>query len=214
MAKRWWALVRFGFRLLYNEMAWTYDAVSAVVSLGQWRCWGRAALRHLPASGGRLLELAHGTGSLQADLHAAGWHSTGCDLSPYMGHIAQRKLARQGIPARLVRGKAQELPFPSGAFAAVVSTFPTDFILAPATLREVHRVLRPGGRFIIVPTAVLTGGSIGVRFIEWLYRITGQRPETAFDALQALFAAHGLHAQVVVEECPGSRAWVIVAVRP
>jgi hypothetical protein len=44
----WWRLVRFGFRLLYNEMAFTYDAVSAVVSLGEWRSWQRAALNFLP----------------------------------------------------------------------------------------------------------------------------------------------------------------------
>ncbi|MCZ7544410.1 MAG: hypothetical protein M5R40_13175 [Anaerolineae bacterium] len=43
LERLWWALVRFGFRLLYNELAFTYDLVSRVVSLGQWRAWQRAA---------------------------------------------------------------------------------------------------------------------------------------------------------------------------
>ncbi|MCB9446672.1 MAG: class I SAM-dependent methyltransferase, partial [Ardenticatenaceae bacterium] len=40
----WKKLIRFGFRLLYNELAWTYDAVSWLVSLGDWRSWQQAAL--------------------------------------------------------------------------------------------------------------------------------------------------------------------------
>jgi ubiquinone/menaquinone biosynthesis C-methylase UbiE len=76
----WRRLLRFGFRLLYNELAFTYDMVSAVVSLGAWRCWTRAALRQL-ASDGLILELAHGTGNLQLDLAAAGRRSVGFDLS-------------------------------------------------------------------------------------------------------------------------------------
>jgi hypothetical protein len=47
MKRLWWGLVRFGFRLLYNEFAFTYDTVSKVVSLGAWRCWQRAALKYL-----------------------------------------------------------------------------------------------------------------------------------------------------------------------
>src|SRR5260221_7876255 len=95
----WWRLVRFGFRLLYNEMAFTYDAVSWIVSLGEWRSWQRAALKHLNVEQGpQVLELAHGTANLQIDLYAAGISSIALDFSPYMGAIAQRKLSRQRIP--------------------------------------------------------------------------------------------------------------------
>ena len=76
IAKVWWTLVRFGFRLLYNEMAFTYDVVSTVVSLGEWRCWQRAALSYLEATpDDALLELAHGTGNLQLDLLEAGYQT-------------------------------------------------------------------------------------------------------------------------------------------
>lgn len=97
LQKFWWRFVRFGFRLLYNELAFTYDIVSWFVSLGEWRAWQRSALRHLPPTG-RILELAHGTGNLQLDLHAAGYYQTiGYDLSPYMGQITRYKLERRGL---------------------------------------------------------------------------------------------------------------------
>ena len=44
MQRLWWRFVRFGFRLLYNEFAWTYDFVAWVVSFGQWKAWGPMVL--------------------------------------------------------------------------------------------------------------------------------------------------------------------------
>ncbi len=207
----WWRLVKFGFRLLYNELAFTYDAVSSVVSLGAWRCWQRAALKHVPAGADqRVLELAHGTGNLQLDFYAAGYRVIGYDLSPYMGRIAQRKLRQRGLPVRLAQGRAQQLPFPAQSFAAVVSTFPTNFILAPETLHEIYRILEPGGRLVIVPNGVLTGGGVVQRGLEWLYAITGQREDAPFD-VNTLFAAYGFEAELVQEKCPRSLAQVIIA---
>jgi ubiquinone/menaquinone biosynthesis C-methylase UbiE len=209
----WWNVVRFGFRLLYNEFAFTYDLVSKTVSLGAWRCWQRTALKHLnAAAGARILEIAHGTGDLQLDLNAAGFRVYGHDLSRNMGRITQAKLKRHSLPTRLSRGKAQELPYPSGAFAAVVSTFPAEFILAPETLREVHRVLQPEGHFVIVPNGVLVGSSAVVAGIEWLYRATGQRGEgTPSEDLTIFFDAYGFKAEILEEPCPRSVATVILA---
>ena len=176
LAEGWWRLVRFGFRLLYNELAWTYDLVSAVVSLGDWRRWQRAALRYLGVDPGAcVLELAHGTGNLQIDLRTAGVTSVGLDLSPAMGRITRRKLLRHRIQPNLVRGKGQALPFPSESFPTVVSTFPTEFIIDPDTVREVYRVLTREGRFVIVVNGLLTGGGVLRVVLEWAYRITGQR---------------------------------------
>jgi len=207
--------VRFGFRLLYNELAFTYDFVSWVVSLGAWRCWVRASLKHINSdSGGVILELAHGTGNLQVDLHDAGYHAIGYDLSPAMGQIAWGKLSRHGIRPHLVQGRAQNLPFRSGAFASVISTFPTDFIIAPETLREVYRVLQPGGRLVIVPTSRFTGGGVIAKVVDGLYAITGQRgsrdgntQESAWD----VFSPYGFEAHMVEEKCPRSVVTVIIA---
>ncbi len=205
----WWRLVRLGFRLLYNELAFTYDWVSWLVSLGEWRCWVRVPLQHLNKRQ-PVLELAHGTGNLQADFAAAGYQPIGYDLSPAMGRIASRKLRRRGFPVRLARGRAQALPFASDAFAAVVSTFPTDFIVAPETVREVWRVLQPGGIFLIVPNARLRGGGWGERAIEWLYRVTGQCGEVApNEPIAALFAPFAV--EVLTERCSRSDVTLIVA---
>lgn len=211
IAKLWWTLIRFGFRLLYNEMAFTYDIVSTVVSMGEWRSWQQSALKYLdPNSGKRLLELAHGTGNLQIDLVKAGYDTVGYDLSPYMGRIAQAKMKRQRLTAKLVRGKAQQLPFPTGRFDAVISTFPTDFIFAAETLREINRILGSHGRLIIVPNGVLTGGGIGEAALEWLYRVTGQRGGQN-TSLSDYFAQFGFEVSVHEERCRRSIAQVIVA---
>lgn len=211
VANAWWRLIRLGFRLLYNEMAFTYDTVSTVVSLSEWRCWQRAALRHLDATNDDLiLELAHGTGNLQLDLAKAGYQSIGYDLSPYMGRIARTKLQKHGIQTRLARGKAQQLPFPTQTFKAVISTFPTDFIFAAETLREINRVLRDDGQLIIVPNGVLTGGGISESGLEWLYRITGQRGEH-HPPINHFFEPYGFDAILKEERCPKSIAQVILA---
>src|SRR5260221_5503685 len=118
----YWRLVKFGFRLLYNEMAFTYDTVSWLVSLGEWRSWQRAALKHLNvAPGACVLEVAHGTANLQIDLHAEGINSIACDLSSSMGRIARHKLLSEQIAPNLVRARAQALPFPAESFPAIVS---------------------------------------------------------------------------------------------
>jgi ubiquinone/menaquinone biosynthesis C-methylase UbiE len=200
--------------LLYNELAFTYDLVSWIVSLGAWRCWTRAALKHIRPQGA-ILELAHGTGHLQLDLRAAGRAAIGYDLSPAMGRIAWGKLARRGLRPRLVRGRAQLLPFRAEAFASVISTFPTDFIIAPETLNDVHRVLQPNGCFVIVPTSRFVGGGLAARALDALYAITGQRGGNGAAAHHTvwrdLFAAHGFAAQFIEEACPHSLVTVIVA---
>ncbi len=213
LVRLWWALIRFGFRLLYNELAWTYDGVSWVVSLGRWRAWQRACLSFLNAAPDQLiLELAHGTGNLQIDLLAAGLQPIGIDLSPYMGRIARRKLQRAGLPARLVRASALHLPFPDACFDAVVSTFPTEFIIHPRTLAEVHRVLKTGSPFVVVANAMLTLGSLPARVLEWLYHITGQRAPWPGDPLAVLHSA-GFEASFVVQDLRDSSVVLLVATK-
>lgn len=211
--RQWWRLVRFGFRLLYNELAWTYDLVSWGVSLGKWRAWQRAVLPRLESRpGARVLEIAHGTGNLQIDLAAAGFDAIGIDLSAQMGRIARRKLQRRGIAPRLVRASGMHLPFRAQTFEAAVSTFPTEFIIAPETLHEVRRVLVPGGRFVIIFNGILTLGNLPARALEWLYRATGQRGPWPGNPLKA-FEKAGFDANLITQELPGSAVLMVVAIR-
>lgn len=172
LARGYYALLRFAFSLLYNEMAWSYDWVSRVVSWGNWRTWGRAALAH--TLGPRVLEIAFGTGDILLDLHASGFETYGLDISPYMVDITRRKLRRLGIHLPLVRGRAQELPFVDAYFDSIVITFPTAFVQQQSTLDELARVLKPAGRLIIVDRASLRRPKLAARVMEWLYIITGQ----------------------------------------
>jgi cyclopropane fatty-acyl-phospholipid synthase-like methyltransferase len=107
----------------------------------------------------------------------AGFAPVGLDLSPQMGRLARKRLRDGSCDVPLVRARAQALPFRSGAFDSVVSTFPTEFIVDPATLEEVARVIGQGGRAVVVP-GVVFGASLPARSLELLYVVTGQhKPE-------------------------------------
>jgi ubiquinone/menaquinone biosynthesis C-methylase UbiE len=172
----WHRIIRFGFRLLYNEMAWSYDAVSWIVSLGHWREWQAAAIPYL--SGDSVLEIAHGPGHILLALNNAGFRVMGLDISAYMGRQARRRIEKRGAKIPLVRGRAQNLPYKSGTFDNVLITFPTRFIIDPETTKSISRILKSNGRLVIVPEASLTGRGAIYRFIECLFVITGQRQKT------------------------------------
>ncbi len=178
----WHAFLRFGFRLLYQELAWTYDGVSWAVSLGEWRRWQRAALPYV--QGKRVLEIGHGPGHMLLALQLAGFRVMGLDLSPQMGRLARRRAP--AVP--LVRGRVPALPYAPGSFDTVLATFPTEYILEEETLTAVARVLRPHGRFLIIPEGHLTGSGPLHSFIEGLFRVTGQRQSAAPEPWDPYFA--------------------------
>ena len=162
-------LLRFAFEALYGPFAWAYDWVSRTFFLGQWRLWQRAAIPHL--RGPRILEVGMGTGNLQLDLAKAGYSVWGVDLSPQMLRQATRKARRLHTTFNACRARAQALPFPASYFDSVISTFPSDYIADPATLREIRRVLRPGGRFVIVPGGWLDSKDAKGKAFEGVARV-------------------------------------------
>lgn len=191
-------LLRFGFRQLYTRFAWTYDAVAAVVSLGEWQVWGRAALRFIEESGTSpdrkssigVLEIAHGPGHLHLSLRQAGYRAVGIDLSPQMSRIAAQRLRRAGLSNSLARANVMRLPFPDAAFDALISTFPAEFIFAPQTLREAARVLVAGGRLVIVPSATPHEGNLLIQAATAWQRIT-RLSERDLDNTRQLFMQAG-----------------------
>lgn len=203
-------LARFGFHLLYNRLAFLYDGISWLVSLGRWRCWQRAVMPYLPPAG-LMVELGHGAGGLQVDLLDAGYQTIAFDLSPYMGRLAARKLARRGLHTDFVRGDARQLPFMSASIATIVCTFPTDFILASDTLSEIQRVLSEGGQCIIVLAGRLQGGGLARRLIKGLYRLIGQRDAAAAQTpMHSRFADRGFSVETAEARCQDSIAQLVI----
>lgn len=142
-----WATLR-----LYDELAWAYDPVSRFVSAGRWDAWRRFALDYV--AGERVLELGFGTGELLMEMQRRGLAVTGLDLSRSMHRVLKRKAGKVQMDLPRVLGRAEALPFASGAFDSVVSTFPAGYIAELQTLREVERVLAPGGRLVIAGLTV------------------------------------------------------------
>lgn len=203
----WKRFVRFGFRLLYNELAWMYDLVAWLVSFGRWKMWGRTALKYV--QGQRVLELAHGPGHLLIALKRAGYDTIGIDLSASMSKQAARRLRRADIVVPLVVCRAQALPFRAGSFDSVISTFPTDYMYDPATLHEVVRVTSGRGRWVIVAAARLAGRTPHERLVEWLYRITGQRDSMEDEA--SIFDALGMPLRIESERIGRSEVTLLIA---
>jgi ubiquinone/menaquinone biosynthesis C-methylase UbiE len=205
--------LRWAFGLLYNQLAWTYDLVSWTVSMGQWRAWQRAALPYL--RGRHVLEVAHGTGNMLLDLIALGFAPVGLDLSPSMGRLARRKLRHAlggpGAQVPLLRGRVEALPFAAGSFQSLLSTFPTEFIGDPQTVAEFFRVLVPGGTFVCVPAAQITGAAIADRWAAWLFRATGQDSTHWVAPLLQRFTAAGFRARAEHVRLPRSLVTVLVA---
>ncbi len=169
------------FRWLYHRGAWSYDLVAAAVSLGRWQDWVLSTLPWLP--GPRVLELGFGPGHLQTALCARGVQVFGLDASAHMAQLARRRVQ----PCRLVLAQAQAAPFAAAAFDQIVATFPSEYIFQPRSLRELRRLLRPGGELLILPMAWVTGSAPWERAAAALFRITGQSGPRRAD-WQALFA--------------------------
>jgi ubiquinone/menaquinone biosynthesis C-methylase UbiE len=165
------------FRLLYHPFAWTYDWVAATVSWGKWNDWVRATLPYLDDR--RTLELGFGPGHLQKALLDRGIPVFGLDESMPMARQAGKRLRKSGCTPGLARGLAQHLPFPAATFGQLVATFPTEYIVHPATLSEAYRVLAPGGTLLILPAAWITGRRLPDRWAAWLFRVTHQSPDKA-----------------------------------
>ncbi|MCU0506849.1 MAG: class I SAM-dependent methyltransferase [Anaerolineae bacterium] len=142
-----WATLR-----LYDELAWAYDPISRWVSGGRWDAWRRMALDYL--TGPRVLEVGFGTGELLIELRERGYEVTGIDASRAMQRVAGRKLRARSCAIPRLLGSAAALPFAARVFDSIVSTFPAGYILEVASLRELARVLRPGGILVIAGLAV------------------------------------------------------------
>jgi demethylmenaquinone methyltransferase / 2-methoxy-6-polyprenyl-1,4-benzoquinol methylase len=129
-----------------------YDLVSALLSFGQDPRWRRAMVATLDAHPAeRVMDVATGTGLVARELvRRYGCSVVGVDQSAEMLAGARRRLAREPELARrieLVRGEAEQLGFSDAEFDHLTFTYLLRYVDDPgATLAELARVVRPGGR--------------------------------------------------------------------
>jgi ubiquinone/menaquinone biosynthesis C-methylase UbiE len=185
--------LEFFFHHLYHGFAFVYDFVAAVVSFGHWIEWTKATLPFL--RGTSVLELGHGPGHLQRAFLERGLDAFGLDESSQMSRLARRRLLRSGYAqTNLARGLGQALPFAGESLDSIVATFPAPYIAEERTLSEARRVLRNGGRLIVLIAAWPKS-----RVLQWVYRVTGQSPAEGADILREKISRLFLHIGFIVE---------------
>jgi demethylmenaquinone methyltransferase/2-methoxy-6-polyprenyl-1,4-benzoquinol methylase len=145
---------------LFSGLPRHYDRMGAVLSFGQDPRWRHAMVKAVdPRPGQRVLDVATGTGMVAFELADRGQCDvTGLDQSEAMLGAARARLA--GSPRfngriRFVSGEAERLPFADGEFDALTFTYLLRYVEdRAATMRELARVVKPGGRIGMVEFGV------------------------------------------------------------
>ena len=141
---------------MFDRIAARYDLLNSVMSAGLHHRWReRAADRAELEPGGSALDVCCGTGDLTLELASRvmpGGSVIGCDFSEPMLDLAREKAAAAGVDGiRFEWADALQLPYDSGRFDAVTVGFGVrNFSDRDRGLAEMARVLRPGGRLVVL----------------------------------------------------------------
>jgi demethylmenaquinone methyltransferase/2-methoxy-6-polyprenyl-1,4-benzoquinol methylase len=137
-------------RELFASLGPTYDRWSRLLSLGQDPRWRRFLVSRIDAGPrDEVLDVATGTAAVAIELaRSTGCHVVGLDQSPEMLAAGRERVDAAGLGdrIRLVEASADQLPFAAGSFDGLTFTYLLRYVDDPAaTLRELARVVRPGG---------------------------------------------------------------------
>jgi demethylmenaquinone methyltransferase/2-methoxy-6-polyprenyl-1,4-benzoquinol methylase len=137
-------------RELFAPLGPTYDRYARLLSFGQDPRWRRFLVSRVPPTATRVLDVATGTAAVAIELAQASPNRrvVGVDQSPEMLAAGRARVARAGLSDRieLREGRAESLPFADGEFDALTFTYLLRYVEDPvATMRELARVVRPGG---------------------------------------------------------------------
>jgi len=134
-------------RGMFDRIAPVYDAMNRVMTVGLDRRWRRLAVREVVWPGDRVLDACCGTGDFAVEAERRGGRVVGLDFSEHMLERARRKSGA----IEWIRGDALALPFGDGEFDAATVGFGVRNLADLASgLRELARVLRPGGKVAIL----------------------------------------------------------------
>jgi demethylmenaquinone methyltransferase/2-methoxy-6-polyprenyl-1,4-benzoquinol methylase len=157
-------------RRIFTGIAKSYERVATVLSLGQDPRWRRALVEAIDARPtDRVLDVATGTGMVAQALHDRyGCAIVGLDQSADMLNVAR---TRDGVYERIVEARAERLPFADEEFHHLTFTYLLRYVDDPAaTMNELVRVVKPGGRVAMVEFGLPRGIW---RPLWWLYTRVG-----------------------------------------
>jgi demethylmenaquinone methyltransferase/2-methoxy-6-polyprenyl-1,4-benzoquinol methylase len=153
---------------MFDRIAGVYDLMNSVMTAGMHQRWRERAVELARVgTGSRALDVATGTGDMAIALRAAGADVVGCDFSEEMLARARRK--EPGL--RFEWADALELPYESDSFdAATVGFGARNFSDLPKGLSEMARVVRPGGRVVVLEITTPQKPPLSSFFSFWFDR--------------------------------------------
>lgn len=162
------------FDWLYSGLAWSYDLVAGVVSLGRWQKWVLAMLPF--AAPGPTLEVGFGPGHLMQASRLNGQEIFGIDLSRQMCNLAGKRLKKSLRMAPIARADIQNAPFANETFSRILATFPAAYLFSSATARACYRLLKADGLLVILLSVRMNGQSLPERFFRAIFQAAGPDP--------------------------------------
>jgi demethylmenaquinone methyltransferase/2-methoxy-6-polyprenyl-1,4-benzoquinol methylase len=156
-------------RAMFDRIAGPYDLMNSVMTAGLHHRWRQRAVDLARVGpGSKALDVATGTGDLAIELASRGADVTGSDFSQGMLDVARRK-----APAlRWEHGNALELPYEDATFdAATVGFGARNFSDLQRGLGEMARVVRPGGRVVVLEITTPQNPPLSTFFSLWFDRI-------------------------------------------
>jgi demethylmenaquinone methyltransferase/2-methoxy-6-polyprenyl-1,4-benzoquinol methylase len=138
---------RARIRLVFDAVAPRYDLMNDLMSMGIHRLWKRKLARRVASTTGQVLDLAGGTGDVARLLVGPGRQVTVCDPSLAMMQAGQKRPGSAHL--QWLAGEAEHLPLPDASVDLLTVSFGLrNTTHLAAALREIQRVLKPGGKFV------------------------------------------------------------------
>jgi len=158
---------------MFDRIAHRYDLLNRALSFGQDVSWrARAVALAGLGPGQRALDVGAGTGDLAIALARAGPSGRVVALDLARTMLARARKRAGDVPLQVVAGSAEALPFPDAAFSCVTAGFAVrNFANLPRGIAEMRRVLRPGGRAIVLELALPPGPRLRALHLFYLRRV-------------------------------------------